>query len=92
MYFSILEDEKEHAELLKSQGLFIGAFSNPEMASKMNEVENNTFSSTNDEFDQASSDILSGKYDNFNIINEDINLKPIQEHTKTNKIKRKIKR
>jgi hypothetical protein len=52
-FYSWIERREEKAKFMKDLGCFIGSFSNPEMAKKIRNMENNTYSSDDEGFDQA---------------------------------------
>ena len=59
MFENWIEDKNEQYELYKNLGYLIGSFIDPERARKLIGDDGNTFTSTDEEFEKASAEIIS---------------------------------
>lgn len=52
-YAHWIEDQEEEISKMKNFGIFVGAFSNPEMASQIRDSENNTTKVSDEDMDKS---------------------------------------
>lgn len=58
MYHSWLAEQQERAEFARNLGIFVGSFSNPQMADRMQKSQKVSSAESTEEYDQKSENIL----------------------------------
>jgi len=58
MFHSWMADKQEQHEMYHDYGTFVGAFSNPDMAQKIWDSKDPQYSSTDEEFDESSRNVM----------------------------------
>jgi hypothetical protein len=58
IYHNWIEDYNDEYKLLENQGYLIGSFTNPEMVRKILDKDKNTITSSDEDFDKLSKEIV----------------------------------